>query len=75
MVGDLDALRTPLVLPHRRHPNSVTESELVDAATGTIAEMLVDVRRQRRRLHAGRVADPWQRLRDGVRRVLPRRGA
>ena len=73
VVGDLDALRTPLVLPHRRHPNSVTEGELVDAAAGTIADMLADVRSQRRRLHAGS-RTPWQRLRGGVRRLLPTRG-
>ena len=74
VVGDLDALRTPLVLPQRRHPSSVTDRELVDAAAGTIADMLVDVRRQRRRLNA-RPRTGWQRLRGAVRQVLPRRGA
>ena len=76
VVGDLESLRTPLVLPHRRHPSSVTDGELVEAAAGTIADMLVDVRRQRRRLNAPPHAEPrvGQRLRSGVRRVLPRRG-
>ncbi|MET1060339.1 MAG: hypothetical protein ABWX84_12105 [Nocardioides sp.] len=77
VVGDLESLRTPLVLPHRRHPGSVTESELVEAAAGTIADMLVDVRRQRRRLKAPPHMEhpsPWRRLRNAVRRALPRRG-
>jgi len=45
VVGDPEDLRTPLTLPHRRHPSSVTDGELLDAASKTIAEMLTDVRR------------------------------
>ena len=71
VVGDLESLRTPPVLPQRRHPSSVTDGELVEAAAGTIADMLVDVRRQRRRLNARRPG-PVERLRSGVRRVLRR---
>ena len=77
VVGDLESLRTPLVLPQRRHPSSVTEGELVEAAAGTIADMLVDVRRQRRRLKAPPHVEPpgpLRRLRNAVRRALPRRG-
>jgi hypothetical protein len=77
VIGDLESLRTPLVLPHRRHPSSVTENELVEAAAATIADMLVDVRRQRRRLNAPPHAQRpslWQRLLGAVRRALPRRG-
>jgi hypothetical protein len=45
VIGDVDDLRTPDDLPERRHPSSVTESEMLSAATGTIASMLGDVRR------------------------------
>ena len=76
VIGDLESLRTPLVLAHRRHPSSVTDGELVEAAAGTIADMLVDVRRQRRRLNAPPHAQPpgpWRRLRDAAGRALTRR--
>jgi hypothetical protein len=74
VVGDLAVLRTPLALPPRRHPSSVTETELVDAAAATIADMMLDVRRLRRRLNA-RSRGPLRRLGGVVRRVVPRRGA
>jgi hypothetical protein len=45
VVGDLEDLRTPVGIAERRHPSSVTDAELVDAASGTIAAMLADVRR------------------------------
>ena len=44
VIGDLDDLRTPSDVPERRHPDSVTDAELVDAATATIAAMMTDVR-------------------------------
>jgi hypothetical protein len=45
VIGDLADLRTPTELPERRHPDSVTDAELLDAATQTIAAMMTDVRR------------------------------
>ena len=45
--GDLDRLLVPAELPELRHPGSVTEGELLDAAVGTIAELMTDVRRFR----------------------------
>lgn len=59
VVGDLEDLRTPVELPARRHPDSVTEGEMLDAATATIAAMMTDVRRltgRKRRLPKGRPA-------------------
>jgi hypothetical protein len=53
VIGDVADLRTPAELPHRRHPDDVTEAELVAAASATIAAMMTDVRsltRQRRAL-------------------------
>jgi hypothetical protein len=44
VIGDLADLRTPADVPERRHPSSVTDAELVDAAAATIAAMLTDVR-------------------------------
>jgi hypothetical protein len=48
VVGDLELLRVPESLEDRRHPDDVTEHELLEAATGTIAELLADVRMFRR---------------------------
>lgn len=45
VIGDVEDLRTPAVLPERRHPDSVTDAEMLEAATSTIAEMMTDVRR------------------------------
>ena len=44
VVGDVEDLLVGDDLPQRRHPDSVTEPEMLAAATATIAEMLVDVR-------------------------------
>lgn len=62
VVGSLDSLRTPDELPPRRHPDSVSDGELVDIAAATIADMLHDVRQARRRAAppAGRMAR-WRR--------------
>lgn len=46
--GDLERLLVPAGLPALRHPGSVTEQELLDAAVGTITELMTDVRRFRR---------------------------
>ncbi len=45
VIGDADSLRTPAELPERRHPDSVTDTEMLAAATATIAEMMTDLRR------------------------------
>jgi hypothetical protein len=61
VIGDVEDLRTPAVLPERRHPDSVTDEEMLAAATGTIAAMLTDVRsltRDKKRLTAELEAPP-----------------
>ena len=45
VIGDVDDLRTPAELPNRRHPESVTDTEMLPAATATIAAMMTDLRR------------------------------
>jgi hypothetical protein len=68
--GDLEDLRTPAVLPQRRHPDSVTDAEMLAASTATIAAMLTDVRernQQVRRLE--QVAVPVSRARRAYRRL------
>ncbi|HET7385375.1 MAG TPA: hypothetical protein VFJ19_01775 [Nocardioidaceae bacterium] len=77
VIGDLDDLRTPAELPARRHPSSVTDSEMLDAASATIAEMLTDVRRltnedRPRRLAArvrSRLPEPARQLARRARRL------
>lgn len=44
VVGDLDRLEVPKDLPDLRHPSSVTEAEMLDAATAVLADVLTDVR-------------------------------
>jgi hypothetical protein len=56
VIGDVADLRTPAVLPERRHPDSVTETELLAASTQTIAAMMTDVRRLTRERRAARDA-------------------
>jgi hypothetical protein len=54
VIGDVEDLRTPVDLPARRHPDSVTDAELAAAASGVIAAMMTDVRRltrENRALH------------------------
>ena len=45
VIGDVEDLRTPVDLPERRHPDTVTDGEMLAAATATIAAMMTDVRR------------------------------
>jgi hypothetical protein len=45
VIGDVEDLRTGTDLPERRHPDTVTDAEMLAAATSTIAAMLKDVRR------------------------------
>ncbi len=49
VIGDLDRLLVPDVLPDLRHPSSVSDTELLDSAILTIAELMVDVRSLRER--------------------------
>ncbi len=44
VIGDLDALLVPAQLPERRVPESVTDSEVAEAAVELVARMLYDVR-------------------------------
>jgi len=69
VIGDLDSLRTPDVLPERRHPDEVTDTEMLSAATATIAEMMTDLRRltQEKRAPHG-----LTRLRRRLRRMWSR---
>lgn len=87
IVGDLEDLRTPSDVPERRHPDSVTDAELVEAASATIAAMLTDVRRLTRQARSaeqsagirgrlvaedGPVRKAARRVRGLWRRPLPR---
>ncbi len=87
VIGDLEDLRTPADVPPRRHPDSVTDAELVAAASATIAAMLTDVRRltnEKRRAEeqagirgpllarGGPVRKAARRVRGLWRRPLPR---
>ncbi len=44
VIGDLDALRVPAVLPERRVPESVTDAEVAEVAVWLAARLLYDVR-------------------------------
>jgi hypothetical protein len=44
VVGDLEALRVPTSIPERRHPDSVTDAEVADAAVDLVADLLGEVR-------------------------------
>lgn len=71
VIGDVEDLRTPADLPTRRHPDTVTDGEMLAAATATIAAMMTDVRR----LSEGSAtpAEPTRRpaFAHAVRRRLP----
>lgn len=63
VIGDVDDLRPPVDVPPRRHPDSVTDTELLQAATEVVAAMMTDVRRLTR--EARSAAPPqaaWRRL-------------
>jgi hypothetical protein len=82
VIGDVEDLRTPRDLEPRRHPDDVTDDELVTAASATIAAMLTDVRRltrqRRAALEAAEAAEeqarrrPWTRVANRVRRMWSR---
>jgi hypothetical protein len=52
VIGDAEDLRPPSVVPERRHPDSVTDDELVRAAADVIAATMSDVRRLTRQNRA-----------------------
>jgi hypothetical protein len=52
VIGDPAALRPPKELPTRRHPDDVTDAELLAAAGEVIAAMMTDVRRLTREKRA-----------------------
>ncbi len=56
VIGDLADLRTPPELPQRRHPDSVTDTEIAAAGTATIAAMMTDVRQLTRERRSAREA-------------------
>lgn len=70
VVGDAERLRVPDALPDRRTPDSVTDSEVAEAASELVAVLLGDVRELRQELRAARGEDdertarsvsPWRR--------------
>lgn len=52
VIGSLDDLLVPDELPERRHPDSVTDSEVATVAVETVAVLLGDVRRVARERRA-----------------------
>ena len=44
VIGDLDRLLVPATVAMRRHPDTVTDTELLESAVVTIADLLTDVR-------------------------------
>ena len=44
IVGDLDSILVPDVLPTRRHPDSVTDAEVAEVAVSLVADLLGEVR-------------------------------
>lgn len=44
VVGELDSLLVPAELPPRRHPSSVTDSEIAELAVDLVATLLGDIR-------------------------------
>lgn len=77
VVGDLDRLRVGRP-PEERHPEDVTQPELLDAALDAIATILGDLREIRRdntRMQRELAVPPtrWDRLGERLRRWDPRR--
>ena len=77
VVGDLDRLRVGTV-PDLRHPEDVTQPELLDAALDAIATMMGDlreIRRENTRMTRELAVPPtrWDRLGERLRRLDPRR--
>ena len=64
VIGDVNDLRPPAEVPPRRHPDGVTDAELVAAATSVIADMMTDVRRLTRETRSAKppMTRRWRRL-------------
>jgi hypothetical protein len=76
VVGDLDALLVPAVLPERRVPESVTDAEVADVAIELAARMLEDVRElrhERRDLRAQLRVQAWRAANPPLRAALVKR--
>ena len=75
VIGDVEDLRTPCDLEQRRHPDDVTDFELVTAASATIAAMLSDVRQLTRERRGAREAlrRAERRTPEGMRRRVTNR--
>jgi hypothetical protein len=71
VIGDVEDLRTPADLPERRHPDTVTDSEMLAAATATIAAMMTDVRQLTEEKREAVDAAETKPAADVVREVLP----
>ena len=63
LVGELDDLRVPAVLPERRHPSSATDAEVAEVAVALVAQLLGDVRERTDRPAPAAPHDdrPWWR--------------
>jgi hypothetical protein len=81
VIGDLEDLRPADVVPERRHPDSVTDTEVAAASVSVIAHMMADVRRlsQEKRALTQRVVPPpappprpARRVRDRLGRIIRR---
>ncbi len=66
VVGDLDALLVPASLPERRHPDSVTDTEVAAVAVDLVADLLGEVRSRSS-------SDPSAEARPGLLRRLRNR--
>lgn len=71
VIGDIEDLRTPPDLPERRHPDTVTDAEMLAVASSTIAAMLSDVRRLTDEAQRAGRALAGDGRRSGVRDRLP----
>ena len=58
VVGDLGSLLVPDQLPPRRHPSSVTDSEVAGVAVDLVAQLLGDVRERSSGRSSGRAGQP-----------------
>ncbi len=74
VIGDVEDLRPPAQVPPRRHPDTVTDAELVAASTSVIAAMMGDVRSLTREARAvTREPARWRRaVPEPVRRTVRR---
>ena len=67
VVGDLDSLTVPADLPERRHPDSVTDTEVAEVAVDLVGRMLAEVRERASGPRPGRPRAPHRRLLDKLK--------